>query len=164
MTTILTRVALTAALLLLLPIAGTAQRAPEPGQRVRVRLVEQPQEIEGAAHRQLLRGTLVRVTTDSLLLQLHPASAVTAIARTGIDRLDLSHGVRSRFASAVVNGASFAVVGSLERTLFSLIDRGRYGDESTLESALIGAAGGAIIGIAIGALRPQERWERLRSW
>jgi hypothetical protein len=149
--------------LLIAPVAAHAQ-APEPGQRVRVRLIAQPRAIEGAAPRQLLRGTLVGVTTDSLLLQLHPASDVTAIARAGIDRLYVSHGVRGRLESALVHGATGAITGAIQRTLFRTIDHDHAHEESTAESALIGAAFGAAIGITIGAIFPQERWQRLRSW
>ncbi|HUF51596.1 MAG TPA: hypothetical protein VMN60_12210 [Longimicrobiales bacterium] len=159
------RIAVAAAVLLpLMPSALMAQQAPVPGERVRVRLVEQARAVEGAAHRQRLRGTLVRITADSLLLRVHPASDITAVARAGIDRLEVSRGVRTRLESATVNGARVALLGSIERVLFASIDSERYADETTWESALIGAAGGAVIGIAIGALRPLERWQRLRSW
>ena len=161
MKTIVLRVALISAFLL--PTIANAQ-APGPGQRVRVRLIEQPYEIEGAAPRQMLRGTLVGVTPDSLLLQLHPAADVTAIARTGIDRLYVSHGVRSRFESALVHGVTGALTGAIQRTLFTTIDHNYADDESTAESALIGAAFGAVIGITVGAIFPQERWQRIRRW
>ena len=164
MTTCITRCAFVAALTLLASAPLIAQGLPEPGQRVRVHLVPQPRAVEGAVSPQRLRGTLVGVTADSLALQIHPASDVTWIARAGIKRLDLSGGVRSRFESALVHGAVTAVMGSLQRTLFAALDRDRYSNESLGESDLVGAAGGAVIGITIGALFPQERWARLRSW
>ena len=164
MTTNLTRCALVAALTLIANAPVHAQRLPEPGQRVRVHLVSQPRAIEGVVSPQRLRGTLVGVTADSLALQIHPASDVTWIARAGVKRLDLSGGVRGRLESAFVRGAVGAVVGSLERTLFAALSSDLYEDESLGESALIGAAGGAVIGITIGALFPQERWTRARSW
>lgn len=66
-------------------------------------------------------------------------------------------------ATSALNGSGFAFLGSLERVVFASIDSDRY-EEELWQSALIGAAGGALIGVAVGALRPQERWERLRRW
>ena len=152
-------------LLLMLPGLGFGQeRSPLPGERIRIRLSEQPTAIEGAAQPQILRGHLVAITADTLLLRIHPAAGITAIARAGIERLDISRGVRSRLESAAVNGATLALFGSIERVLEATIVSDRYDDETTWESALIGAAGGALIGVTVGALFPQERWKRLRSW
>lgn len=154
-----------ALLLLHLPPEGAfgQERSPLPGERIRIRLSEQPHAIEGAAHPQLLRGTFIGFRADTLLLRVHPAAGITAIARRGIERFEVSRGVRSRLESAALNGAGFAFLGSLERVLFASIDSDRY-EEELWQSALIGAAGGALIGVAVGALRPQERWERLRRW
>ena len=152
-------------LLLMLPGLGLAQeRGPLPGERIRIRLSEQPRAIEGAAQPQILRGSLVALTADTLLLRIHPEAGITAVARAGIERLDISRGVRSRLESAAVNGATFALFGSVERVLAATVVSERYDDETTWESALIGAAGGALIGVTMGALFPQERWKRLRSW
>ena len=151
--------------LLLLPVLVAGQeRSLVPGERIRIRLSEQPRSIEGAAQPQLLRGSFVGFSGDTVLLRLHPAAGITAVAREGIDRLDVSGGVRSRFESAAVNGVTFALFGTIERVAWRYIDDDRLGHETTLESALIGAAGGALIGVTIGALFPQERWRRLRSW
>jgi hypothetical protein len=149
--------------LLLAPGVAHAQ-ALEQGQRVRVHLNRQPRDVEGFAPRQQLRGTLLRITSDSLVLQLHPAADATSIARAGIDRVDLSQGVRGRLESALVHGITGAITGAIQRTLFVTLDHNYAEDESTAESALIGAAFGAALGTIIGAIFPQERWQRVRTW
>ena len=149
-----------AALLGVAPVETNAQ-AVEPGQRVRVRLVEQPYSVEGEAHPQLLRGTLVGITTDSVMLQVHPTADVTAIARTGVERFYVSRGVPSRFSSAFNTAVHYVPVAVIKRLIVAeLHDL----DESAGESALIGAATGAAFGAFVGALWPRERWRRIRSW
>ena len=138
---------------------AAAQRMPAEGARVRVHLAEAA-GVE-STDADVLRGTLVTLTHDSVLLRLHPAAAATAIARSAIERMDVSRGVPSRFESALRNVPGSAVVGVLERLLFRAIGVDALEDEELWESALIGAAGGAVIGAIVGAVAPRERWERV---
>ena len=138
-----------------------AQRMPVEGSRVRLHLVEGPAPKSSDAD--ILRGTLVTLTNDSVLLRVHEAAAPTTVARSAIERMDVSRGVPNRFESALRSVPASAAVGMLERLLVRAFGMEGTDDEEVWESALIGAAGGAVIGAVIGAVAPRERWERVRD-
>lgn len=130
-----------------------------PGARVQVRLPEA--EFQRRAPRgQLLRGRVVRLAQDSLYLAVTDSVGPLAVPRSLIERLDISRGVPSRGTSALIRaietGLSFALVTALVNELY---------DDSRLsfgEAALAGGGIGLVLGGVVGALRPEERWRRVR--
>lgn len=114
----------------------------------------------GAARGQLLRGRVARLAPDSLYLAVTDSVGPLPIPRALIERIDVSRGVPSRATSALIRGIqtglSFALVAALVNELY---------DESNVsfgEAALAGGGIGLVLGGVVGALRPEERWRRVR--
>jgi hypothetical protein len=149
-------------LLALVASSGRAQALPDSlvGERVRLRLVGQPSEIEGSAAPQMLRGEVLGVTADSVTLRLHPYAGSVAIATAGVARIELSLGVRTRTKSAFHVGSRMALVGAAEWLLLDAISP-RPTFEKGWQAGVAGAVTGAVVGGVLGMLRPQERWARL---
>jgi hypothetical protein len=151
-----------ALVLTLCPIArANSQWPPEvgAGARVQVRLPEA--EFQPRAHRgQLLRGRVVRLAQDSLYLAVTDSVGPLAIPRSLIERLEYSRGVPSRPTSALIQGLRTGVAAALVVGLVNELD-----DDSNLsfgEAALVGGGIGVAIGAVVGAIRPEERWRRVR--
>ena len=146
-----------------LPIAGASAQWPAEivaGARVQARLPEvQFQPVGRRGH--LLRGRVAGLTPDTLYLAVTDSVGPLAIPRHLIERLDYSRGVPSRAASAVVQGlrtgAAMALLLVLWNELDEESDRTRTGT-----AALVGGGVGVALGGLVGALRPQERWGRVR--
>lgn len=155
-------------LLLLTPLLSTAvaglhaQQVPSSldGQRVRVYLTEQPSEMDGDPPPQMLLGTVVTVSPDSVALLVHPAARPIVLANRGIERIDVSEGLRSRLESSVRAGFWDAVsFAGQTYVAYSLFDSHVF--ESRWHALAIGGGVGAVIGLVRGALRPQEHWRRV---
>lgn len=150
-----------ALVLTLCPVArANSQWPPEvaAGARVQVRLPEA--EFQPKARGQLLRGRVVRLAQDSLYLAVTDSVGPLAIPRSLIERLEYSRGVPSRPTSALIQGlrtgVAYALVVGLVNELY---------DDSDLsfgEAALLGGGIGVAIGAVVGAIRPEERWRRVR--
>jgi hypothetical protein len=140
-----------------------AQHLPDSlaGHRVRIRLVRQPFSAEGNAPGQVLRGAIVRVLPDSIRLRLHPSAGVLGVATPAIDRLEVSHGVRSRAAGAVGGAVGGGLFFGFVWWAFDSNRRDRV-LHSDLQDWAVGAAVGAVLGAIGGATRPLERWQRVR--
>ncbi|MFL5536906.1 MAG: hypothetical protein ACJ8AP_14455 [Gemmatimonadales bacterium] len=83
-----------------------------------------------------------------------------AIPRSFIQQLQYSKGVPSRPLSALTHGLRVGVGLALTLGLLNELD-----DDSDLsfgEAALLGGGIGLALGGVIGALRPDERWHRVR--
>src|SRR4051794_36983041 len=93
------------------PIHAAAQDIA-PQTRVRITLTHQ-REVEGYVPPQVLRGTLLSMTADSMTLQIHPAAGPTTVARSAVRRIDVSLGVPSRTESAARGFVGGAIVGAL---------------------------------------------------
>ena len=131
----------------------------EPGHRVRV-TVPEAQFQRGAERGHVLRGTIARLESDTLFLRITDSLPPLAIPRTWIRRLDVSRGVPSRVASAARGGLIWGAVGALEFLALAGLD-----DSNSLsagQAALVGGAVGMAFGATFGALRPTERWRRVR--
>ncbi|HET6228849.1 MAG TPA: hypothetical protein VFE05_02155 [Longimicrobiaceae bacterium] len=147
------------ALLAAAPVRAQMPGAVAPGARIRVWLTPLPRKVEGSAVPQQLRGSLVSLTADSITVRIHPQSAPVTLARRGVWRIDVSHGVPSRVESAARAGLGGAVVGAFYAPI---IDYDRRYFRNTGEAAWKGAAYGAAYGAALGAIFPRERWRRVR--
>jgi hypothetical protein len=83
-----------------------------------------------------------------------------AIPRSLIERLEYSRGVPSRPTSALIQGLRTGVAYAL---LVGLVNE--LYDDSDLsfgEAALLGGGIGVAVGAVVGAIRPEERWRRVR--
>jgi hypothetical protein len=154
-------IALAVILIAAAPVASAGQQIA-PQTRVRITLAPQ-RDVEGREDPQVLRGTLLSMTADSMTLQVHPAATPVTVARTAVRRIDVSRGVPSRVASAAIGGLGGAALGSLALMQDANVTAaGDTAHGSVTKRALAGAAIGGAIGIVSGALYPHERWRRVR--
>jgi hypothetical protein len=131
-----------------------------PGARVQARLPEA--QFQPAGRRgHLLRGRVTRLAPDTLYLAVTDSVGPLAIPRAFIERLDLSRGVPSRTSSALVHGLKSAAAMALILALWNELEE-EPNQTSTGTAALIGGGVGFATGALVGALRPQERWRRVR--
>ena len=116
-------------------------------------------------------GTVTLVSADTLVLQPEGSAGTTSVPLTSVTRLDVTRGPERWSRSAVKGGAIGATVGALLGVLTQLgptdiegcdsevfqCDRERDFVFAAVSLGGIGAAAGAVIGIARGG----ERWERV---
>ena len=143
------------------PPHANAQWPPEvfPGARLQVRLPEA--EFQAGARRgHLVRGRVVRLSPDSIYLAVTDSLGPLAIPRSLIQRLDRSRGVPSRTSSALLRGARDGAAIALLTVLLNELHE--ESDLTTGEAALLGGGVGFALGAVVGALRPEERWRRVR--
>ena len=131
-----------------------------PGARVQVRLPELQYQI-GNQRGQLIRGRVAHLANDTLYLAVSDSLGPLAVPRSYIQRLEISHGVPSRGVSALKHGLISGVSLGLTLGLLAEIDSG--GDDFE-DGALMGGAVGLAVGGILGALRPLERWKRVKPW
>lgn len=133
------------------------------GARVRVWLPEaQRQGGDGPEHRQLLRGSVASMATDTLRISIPRTEGTVAVPRSSVRRLEVSHGV-SRPVSAAERAIGGAVGGAILWALMN--DPRRSGGPSyraDWRAAGVGASWGAGIGAVVGFIIPHERWHRVR--
>ncbi len=155
--------ALSVCLQLSTPAGGRAQEPVlEEGQRARITVREQDPAREGHASAQMLRGTVLDVAPDSLVIRIHPDAGPIALRRAAIERVELSRGVRSRLDSALHHAPRAALMGAFEFYLLNEVVESPLVDDSWTAAA-IGAGVGVVVGTVVGALRPEERWTEA-SW
>ena len=155
------RAALAALTLALLAApAALAQRAtPDPfapGTRVRIHLRDVHRQVPGASGPALqdLRGTVVRSTTDSVVLDLRPG--IAAVPRAAITRMGVSRGVSSRLESGLRNAVGGAFIGGILGVVATT-----HEDDSRWET--VGRYAGAVAAASFvtGLIWPAERWRRV---
>jgi hypothetical protein len=113
-------------------------------------------------------GTLLRVDQDSLHLETRNGAFV--IPRSRITRIEVSRGQKSALGKGLKWGfLGGALAGAVVSTLVCTTNTCQFiegpdapGVWIPLGTA-IGAAGGTIVGLVIGALSHTERWERLSA-
>ena len=133
------------------------------GTRVRVWLPESARQREGPLRRQLLRGTVEEVTSDTLRLSIPSTAGGVAIPRSSIRRLELSRGAPSRPLSAIERALGGALAGAVSfATLNDPRRRGGPHYRTDWRAAGVGAAWGAGIGALGGLIFPHEKWRRVR--
>lgn len=133
----------------------------EPGTRVRVSLAPQAAAIEGAAPPQLLRGTVQTASIDSLVVAIHPGAAPVRLAWSAVRRMDRSRGVPSRVESVLRGAVGTAALAVVYLPIFDDREDTKFFD-TRLDDRLSHAVFGAVTGAVLGALRPRERWKRIR--
>ena len=160
------------ALILALPCAAGAQdstTAPawkvDVGSRVLLDLSREGTDVERVYWMKLpprIVGRVAQVTSDSLYVQLHPGVSAAAVPRGAVQRMYVSAGRPrgySMFRGAALGAAWGLTIGQFvysDRILHEGTDRGRlnvYGEY---------AATGALAGVLLGAVWPDERWRRVR--
>jgi hypothetical protein len=83
-----------------------------------------------------------------------------AIPRHLVERLEYSRGVPSRTSSALLRGLRAGAATAVFLVLLN--ERDDDPEISTGEAALLGGGVGFVMGAVVGALRPEERWRRVR--
>jgi len=163
------------ATLLIAELAAVAPRVaaqdaalPAPGTRVRLHLQPTNGDSQGGAKRV---GTLMRWSTDTVVLSTSGGAAEVPVPRAAIGRMDVSRG-RSRGRSALKGagigaGIGIATGAILGAALYEESDCAEVCilSDSRGDDALLGGALGGILGIPIGgivgALNAGERWQRV---
>ena len=133
------------------------------GARVRVWVPEPYRQMEGPARRQLLRGTVETLASDTLYLSIPGTAGTVAVPRVAMRRLQLSRGRPSRPASAIERAVGGAIGGAVSWA--SLNDPRRRGGPhyaTDWRAAGVGAVWGAGIGAVTGLVFPHEQWRRVR--
>ena len=132
------------------------------GARVRVWIPEAHRQSEGPARRQLLRGNIESVASDTIYLSIPGTAGTVAVPRATMRRLQVSRGP-SRAASAFERAAGGAAGGAITYALMN--DPRRRGGphyRTDWRAAGVGASWGAGIGFVTGLLFPHEHWRRVR--
>lgn len=145
--------------LTLAPAAAAQRVVPDPfapGARVRVSWRDlHRQDVGNRGSFQVLRGTVLRATPDTLVLSLGPGTA--AIPRPAIAGMSVSRGVSSRGASALRGAVGGALWAGVLGAVAAINDRGGWQWDTVGDWA----AWGAGIGLVSGATWPAERWRRV---
>ena len=149
----------------IIPGALRAQFPAEvrPGARVRVWVPEPYRQADGPARRQLLRGTVEMVTSDTLRLAIPGTVSSVAIPRAAVRRMQLSRGAPSRPASAFERAVGGAIGGAVSWAAMN--DPRRSGGPhyaTDWRAAGVGASWGAGLGAVVGLIFPHEQWRRVR--
>lgn len=144
------------------PLSAQFPSDVQPGTRVRLWLPEPNRQAEGPARRQLLRGTITRVSGDTLHLDVPGSFGGLAIPRGSVRRLEISGGV-SRPVSMIERAIGGAIGGAAGWAAMN--DPRRRGGphyRTDWRAAGVGATWGAAGGAIAGLLFPHEHWRRVR--
>ena len=156
--------ALAGATVLLAPSVAAAQfpEAVRVGARVSVSLPDTVRRSPFAPSRHALLGTVTRLTADSLYLTPPHAAGEVGVARERIRALHVSRGVPRRATSALRQGLQGLLAGAVTFGILGTPDPADDRRTGDLRSVAIGAGVGLGVGAVVGAIRPVERWKRLR--
>jgi hypothetical protein len=133
--------------------ANTRPSLPPVGSRVRVTIPDSLRATVFTPRAQSVVGTLARSSPDTLWLQLGSSDSVR-VARTTVRRLEVSRGA-SPLASALEQGLVLGVLSyGLAQAQSDRADR----HERAVKIGLTAAGVAALV----GAMRPYERWRRVR--
>ena len=143
-----------AAACVLAPTAD-AQRIADvaAGSRVRIAVADSLRQEPFLPRTHRFIGTLARATPDTLWM--HVAGPDTLrVPRSAVRGMEISRGA-SRAGSALEQGLAVALI-------FGIPMRAAADDEDERRRALVIVGGTAVVAAVVGALRPYERWRRLR--
>lgn len=137
--------------MLSLTLPASGQEVPEAsvGERVRI-VIASP----GAAT--VLSGRVLALSTDSILVTIHPGAAPLHMSWSAIARLDVSRGRRYTVGNVLRNSAEGATAMGVGVLLLEL-----FRDDPGWLAPLIGVGVGAVAGAWAG-LYPEEIWARVR--
>ena len=124
------------------------------GARVRITLPDSARQTPLTLRVQSVIGTVARTTSDTLWLQVASRDTVR-VPRAALRRVEVSRGV-SRARSALEFGFGIGLGVGLASAF------GAYGDDHRGDDAIVIGAVTAAFGGVLGALRPYERWRRVR--
>jgi hypothetical protein len=132
-----------------------AQRAtlPDAGSRVRVAIADSLRQEVFLPRTRSLIATLARATPDTLWLHAGGPDTMR-VPRSTVRSLDVSRGA-SRASSALEQGIAVAAIFGIP--LYAAADDR---DERRRAVAIVGST--AVLAAIVGAVRPYERWRRLR--
>ena len=144
-------------LMSVLPSDGSAQAVPSPGDRIRIR------QVDGT----VLSGTLTTLSPETIQLSVGSDDRMAEVPVAQIEVLETSLGQRRNYPKYIgitVAATSFvgAVIAVIAGEPCSAASGFCVGPETAGELILLGLAGGAIIGLPLGAVvgsvKRQERW------
>ena len=146
---------LIAVLASVLAVRAEAQRIDDvtPGSRVRVMIADSLRQAPYTPRAYPVIGMLARATPDTLWLHVGGPDTVR-VPRSMLRGADVSRGA-SRAASALEQGLLVAVAFGIP--LYAAAD-----DRDERREAIAIVGGTAVVAAIIGALRPYERWRRVR--
>ncbi len=147
-------------LMFVLPFDGSAQAVPSPGNRIRIK------QVDGT----VLTGTLATLSPETIQLSVGAAVPTVEVPVEGIEALEISLGRQSRFGkyfglTLAATSIAGAIIGAI-----AYVDTGPcswlcIGPQTRGEYIAWGLAGGAIIGLPLGAIIGsqvrEERWNRV---
>jgi hypothetical protein len=143
-------------LMFVLPSDGSAQAAPSPGDRIRIRQVDGP----------VLTGTFATASAETIQLSLDSEGPTVEVPVEGIEALEISLGRQRRFgkyigltvAATSLVGATIGLMAYDDRPCSFLC----FGPNTRGEYMGLGFAYGVLIGLPLGALIGsvvrEERW------
>lgn len=145
------------------PLAGQAQPAVEPGSRVRLSLL--PDQLVDHRDAQELRGTVLSLGPDTLVVRLHSTIDPVSIPLAWVERLDVSQGRASAWRGAREGAWSGLLVGAgIGAFVGAEVARETNADfvSTVLTRAAAYGISLSVTGAVGRALAPGEVWRRVR--
>ena len=146
------------ALMFVLPLGGSSQASPRPGDRIRIK------QVDGT----VLRGTLTTLSPETIQLSVGSDDRMAEVPVARIEALEISLGERSNNPKYIgITVAATSIVGVTigaiayepcpNTSCFGPDTRGEYIGLGFIWGAIIGLPLGAIIGFVV----TEERWKPL---
>lgn len=123
------------------------------GSRVRIAVADSVRQQPFLPRTRSFIGTLARATQDTLWVHVAGPDTVR-VPRSTVRGVEASRGV-SRVGSALEQGLSVAAIFGIP--LYAAAD-----DRDERQRAVVIVGGTAVVATVVGALRPYERWRRVR--
>jgi hypothetical protein len=124
-----------------------------PGSRVRIAVADSLRQEPFLPRTRSFIGTLARATADTLWLHVAGPDTIR-VPRSTLRGMEISRGA-SRGSSALEQGLAVALIFGIP--LYAAADDR---DERQRAIAIVGST--AVVAAVVGALRPYERWRRVR--
>ena len=146
---------LTAVVACVLAVRVDAQRLDDvtPGSRVRVAVADSLRQEPFLPRTHRFIGTLARATPDTLWMHVAGPDTIR-VPRSAVRGMEISRGA-SRAGSALEQGLAVALIFGIP--MYAAAD-----DRDERQRAVAIVGGTAVVAAVVGALRPYERWRRLR--
>lgn len=131
------------------------------GARVRLDLSRSPADV-GKEAPTMLVGSLLRMSADSVVIDLGAGHATAHVPRSAVRAVWMSQGPSSRGRAAVRGAAIPALGGAAFGAMFASINR-RDGDPSIVSAAMLNGAFSAAIAGARAAWMRSDRWHKVSA-